>query len=204
MMPIPTIHTNDEHNKSILPSSLSVPKTPRKGPRKRIFQEDQLGDFLERDRITDFASLSQADCLPGFTELSPDSQEVSANVAGYVARQSQERIDCTECAGKVESKGRSTIHSSYINLLSHGGLNLKHPSSALAEFIASAFAILDLTSLVLTRYSVSTDSTLKTNFLALEVLSNYNNNNVNFSCETHTVGTFKTRQRTKKLLVSFS
>ena len=162
------------------------------------------------------------------TELSPDSQEVSANVAGYVARQSQERIDCTECAGKVESKGRSTIHSSYINLLSHGGLNLKHPSSALAEFIASAFAILDLTSLVLTRYSVSTDSTLKTNFLALEVLSNYNNN-VNFSCETHTeiarrmasrivvnvffnnkrkeksaqvrkqaVGTFKTRQRTKK------
>ena len=113
MMPIPTIHTNDEHNKSILPSSLSVPKTLRKGPRKRIFQEDQLGDFLERDRITDFASLSQADCLPGFTELSPYSQEVSANVAGYVACQLKERIDCTECAGKVESKGRSTTHSSY-------------------------------------------------------------------------------------------
>ena len=72
MMPIPTIHTNDEHDKSVSPSSLSVPKTPRKGPRKRIFQEDQLGDFLERDRIKDFASLSQADCLPGFTFVKED------------------------------------------------------------------------------------------------------------------------------------
>ena len=171
------------------------------------FWEDDSGVFkeMDEDSLMNFhVEISEMANEIISTELSPDSQEVSANVAGYVARQSQERIDCTECAGKVESKGRSTIHSSYINLLSHGGLNLKHPSSALAEFIASAFAILDLTSLVLTRYSVSTDSTLKTNFLALEVLSNYNNNNVNFSCETHTVGTFKTRQRTKKLLVSFS
>ena len=67
MMPIPTIHTNDEHDKSISPSSLSVPKTPRKGPRKRIFQEDQLGSFREKDTIRDFDALSESNCLPSFT-----------------------------------------------------------------------------------------------------------------------------------------
>ena len=67
MLPIPTIHTNDEYDKSVSPSSLSVPKTPRRGPRKRIFQKDQMGDFLEKDRIKDFDSLSESDCLPGFT-----------------------------------------------------------------------------------------------------------------------------------------
>ena len=55
MMPIPTIHSNDEHDLPISPSSLSVPKTPRNGPRKGLFQEDQMYDFIERDQIKDFA-----------------------------------------------------------------------------------------------------------------------------------------------------
>ena len=67
LMPIPTIHTNEKYDKSISPSSLSVPKTPRRAPRKRIFQADQMGDFLEKDRIKDFESITEADCLPGFT-----------------------------------------------------------------------------------------------------------------------------------------
>ena len=54
MMPIPTIHTNDEHDLPISPSSLSVPKTPRNGPRKGLFQEDQMYDFIVRDQIKDF------------------------------------------------------------------------------------------------------------------------------------------------------
>ena len=66
-LPIPTIHTNEKYDKNVSPSSLTVPKPPRRAPRKRIFQEDQMGPFLEKDRIKDFDSLSEADCLPGFT-----------------------------------------------------------------------------------------------------------------------------------------
>ena len=33
---------------------------PRPGPRKRIFQEDEMGDFLVKDRIKDFESLSKS------------------------------------------------------------------------------------------------------------------------------------------------
>ena len=195
------------------------------------FWEDDSGVYkeMDQDSLMNFhVDISEMANEITSAELSSDSQQVSANVAGYIARQLQERIDCSECASKVEAKDHSTIHNSYINLLSRGGL--KHPSVSLAEFIASAFAILDLTSPVITRYSVSTDSTLKTNFLALEVLNNYNNN-VNFSCETHrenarkiasravvnvffnnkrkeksaqvrkqAVGSFKTRQRKKKAM----
>ena len=61
------IHTSEKYDKSVSPSSLSVPKTPRRAPRKRIFQADQMEDFLEKDRIKDFESITEADCLPGFT-----------------------------------------------------------------------------------------------------------------------------------------
>ena len=72
MLPIPTIHTNDAHDKKVSPSSLSVPKVPRKVPRKRIFQEDQMGEFLLKDRIQDFESFTESDCLPGFTMIKQD------------------------------------------------------------------------------------------------------------------------------------
>ena len=81
---------------------------------------------------------------------------------------------------KVEAKDKNTINSSYINLLSRGGL--KHPSPSLADFVANAFGILDLTSDTITRYSKTT--TLKSNMLALEVLNNFNNS-VNFACDEH-------------------
>lgn len=66
LSPVPTIHTNDLNDKTVSPSSLSVPKIPRKAPRKRIFQEDQMGEFLMKDRIQDFASITESDCLRDF------------------------------------------------------------------------------------------------------------------------------------------
>ena len=113
-------------------------------------------------------------------ELSEDSQQVSANVAGYIARQIQKRIECEECAIKVEARDKNTIHSSYINLLSRGGL--KHPSPSLAEYVANAFGILDVSSSIIIRYSTYTP--LKSNMLAMEVLNNFNNN-INFACDKH-------------------
>ena len=66
-LPIPTIHTNVETKTAKQDFSLTVPKAPRKPPRKIIFQEDELSRFLEEDSIENFAALTEKDCLPGFT-----------------------------------------------------------------------------------------------------------------------------------------
>ena len=50
-LPIPTVHTNEKYDKNVSPSSLSMPKKTTRSS-------------------SDFDSLSEADCLPGFTLLS--------------------------------------------------------------------------------------------------------------------------------------
>ena len=80
MLPIPTIHTNDEHDKTVSPSSLSVPKVPRKAPRKRIFQEDEMPTFLSKDKIKDFESITESDCLPGFSFVKQDGIVIMYNL----------------------------------------------------------------------------------------------------------------------------
>ena len=110
-------------------------------------------------------------------ELSQESRQVSQNVAGYIAHRIIKR-GCQECSSKVESKDRNTIHGAYINLLSRGGL--KHPSESLADFVATAFAVLDTTESVILKYS----GTSKSCMLALEVLNNFIHNS-NFACDKH-------------------
>ena len=146
-----------------------------------FWEEPGLYKPLDNDALENFhIEISEMANEIIAAELSEDSRQVSANVAGYIARQIQKRVDCTECAIKVEAKDKNTINSSYINLLSRGGL--KHPSPSLADFVANAFGILDITSDTITRYSKTT--TLKSNMLALEVLNNFNNS-VNFACDEH-------------------
>ena len=54
-LPIPTIHTNVETKTALQQDfSLTVPKAPRKPPRKRIFQEGELSMFLKEESIGNF------------------------------------------------------------------------------------------------------------------------------------------------------
>ena len=85
----------------------------------------------------------------------------------------------------MESKDRNTIHGAYVNLLSRGGL--KHPSESLADFVATAFAILDTTESLILQYS----DTFKSCMLALEVLNNFIHN-VSFACDKHAEAVRKT------------
>lgn len=64
------INNNNEPQHGLL---LTIPKTLRNPPRKRIFQEDELSTFLGRDTIENFASLSEKDCLPGFTYVQQEA-----------------------------------------------------------------------------------------------------------------------------------
>ena len=130
------------------------------------FWEEGSGVFktIDHQALDNFhADISEISNEISAAELSDDSHQVSVNIAGYIARQIQKRVDCAECCTNVESKERNTIHNTYLNLLSRGGL--KHPSQSLADFVSSAFGILDVSSKVIIRYL----EIFKSNMLAMEV-----------------------------------
>ena len=60
LKPVPTIYPE-----SIKSASLSIVVEPRKSPTKRIFQRDELNEFLDKDIIKDLYSLSSTDS-PGY------------------------------------------------------------------------------------------------------------------------------------------
>ena len=63
LRPIPTIHTPKalEH-----PSALQTPSIPRKAPKVRVYQEDEIGVFLNQDKISYFYELDARHCPPGY------------------------------------------------------------------------------------------------------------------------------------------
>ena len=66
LRPIPTIHAPDALK---TPSCLATTSEPRKTPKQRAFQKDELSDFLATDIIKDFSSLDDIklqSILPGF------------------------------------------------------------------------------------------------------------------------------------------
>ena len=64
--PIPTLHTDMAlKNPSLLPT-MSV---PRKTPKLRVYQEDQLSDFNSIYLVRSFEELYKKDCLTGFNRM---------------------------------------------------------------------------------------------------------------------------------------
>ena len=66
--PIPTIHSDEVRKR---PSTLSTPVIPRKAPKTRLYQEDQIGSFRENDTISSFEDLTDKHCPPGFQYKKP-------------------------------------------------------------------------------------------------------------------------------------
>ena len=62
-------------------------------------------------------------------------------VAGYIGKSMTERSNCETCHSALTSSHIQYLDQSYFNLLSRGGLT--KPSPNLADFVVSAFAILD-------------------------------------------------------------
>ena len=64
LRPIPTIHTEEAMEK---PSCLNTPVPPRKAPKIRNFQNDELEDFRKKDIIKRFEDLTEKQCPPGYS-----------------------------------------------------------------------------------------------------------------------------------------
>jgi len=69
--PTPTIYTDKALKR---PSNLPVLTMPRKSPKVRIYQEDQLSNFINMYTINSFEELCEKNCLPNFNRMvTPDA-----------------------------------------------------------------------------------------------------------------------------------
>ena len=73
--------------------------------------------------------------------LDEDSMEVATVVAGYISKKLKERSKCETCITNLAGNKDGVDHDQYLNTLSRGGLTI--PSSSLADFVRSSFALLD-------------------------------------------------------------
>ena len=85
-----------------------------------------------------FSSKTQeiAECV-----LDDNSMEVATTIAGYVAKKLIKRSKCDNCISLLKAGDTEISNDLYFNTLSRDGLFV--PSKKLAEFVCSAFAILD-------------------------------------------------------------
>ena len=73
MMPVPNIYPEKLKN---TPSILPTPQTKRKAPTERVFQEDELSKFMERDTISCLDDLTESRAPPGFAYRRADDHVV--------------------------------------------------------------------------------------------------------------------------------
>ena len=84
--------------------------------------------------------------------LNEDSQEVATTIAGYIAKKLIKRSKCETCKVMLSCAKSDLNNNHYLNFLSRGGLTV--PSSILADFTCSCFAILHYTEQYVQRHSL--------------------------------------------------
>ena len=73
LQPVPSIYSGNE---SIPPSVMPTPKTQRKPPSRVTALPDQLDDFNDHDKISDFSSIGESLCPSGYKLQIDKSREV--------------------------------------------------------------------------------------------------------------------------------
>ena len=77
LQPIPTIHTEKALKR---PSTLPTSSYPRKSPKIRIYQQDEIGIFKAQDVITSFDDLTPMNASPGYQCYKTDVSIVFYNI----------------------------------------------------------------------------------------------------------------------------
>ena len=113
------------------------------------------------------------------SELSEDTKQVAVSVAGYIAKSLAKKSACDECRLKLVAEQRDIDHDDYLILLSRGGLIT--PSPSLRDFVFQTFSILDFTSPMLHEMTDNKNIRKVTKI----ILTNIQNNVINFTCENH-------------------
>ena len=78
LQPYPTIHTGKALKR---PSTLQAVAVPRKAPKIRVFQKDELEDFISQDLMSNFADLSECNAPAGYKCHKDENCIILYNVA---------------------------------------------------------------------------------------------------------------------------
>ena len=73
LQPVPSTYSG---NKSISQSVMSTPKTQREPPSRVTALPDQLDDFNDHDKISDFSSIGKSPCPSGYKLLFDKSRAI--------------------------------------------------------------------------------------------------------------------------------
>ena len=166
------------------------------------------------------ALLSEHEIEIAESTLDSSSEEVSTNIAGYIAKKLAKRSNYNSCKSLLIASSMDLAENYYLNLLSRGGLIV--PSAKLAEYTSHCFAIMDYSynifqahgvrdvraayTQIFDRFSPKIDICCSKHnnwgrkFAAKIVINTFFNNKQTVSSDSarkDTVVAFKKRQRTK-------
>ena len=86
--------------------------------------------------------IDTAQCTPEIMNLAPESREVGAYIAGYIAKKLKKRFGtcCQEflCCANIDE---SNLDHTYLTIFSRGGLTI--PSPTLLDYVCTSFAMID-------------------------------------------------------------
>ena len=132
--------------------------------------DDKLEDLL--------LNVTSMNCTPENTTLSNDSREVAIHIAGYMVKKFKKRLgDCCIVFLTVDSDNFESQDISYIQTFSRGGLKI--PSLNLANYVCSAFAMLDFL------FGIITESGIPMLKAAESVLMRFLYSFETFTCSVH-------------------
>ena len=147
-----------------------------------IWDEDLKS--LPNENVNDILDvLSEHESEMHELSLSSDSKEVAYLIAGYVAKKLLKRFNCDICSFSMIGNDVETNENDYLDILSRGGLMI--PSTKIAEYICSCFAILDFSTQFIEKHKQFT-----TRQCAEKILETYSPKCI-FTCEQHIENGYK-------------
>ena len=106
-----------------------------------LWKEDLGSDKPSLDFSALLALLSEHEIEIAESTLDSSSEEVSATIAGYIAKKLAKRSNCDSCKSLLIANSMDLVENHYLNLFSRVGLIV--PSAKLAEYTIHCFAIMD-------------------------------------------------------------
>ena len=131
-----------------------------------IFWEEDVFDekpSVNEELESEIASLSDDIANSSLTD---ETLEVSLTVAGYIAKEVNEKLSCEKCKEHLISEDGTGVNKKYLDLLSRGGLTV--PDATFADYVSHLFAALDVIELPLMKHAKQT-----IRMSALDILSRY-------------------------------
>ncbi|XP_065673901.1 uncharacterized protein LOC136090852 [Hydra vulgaris] len=144
--------------------------------------DDSLKVPESENNLTDWKNflldIDEAQCTPEIMTLAPESREVGAHIAGYIAKKLKKRFGtcCKEFLCCVNIDESNPDHT-YLTIISRGGLTI--PSPSLMDYVCTSFAMIDYFYKKIKKFSLHARQALE------YLLNHFYDSFQTFSCPMH-------------------